>query len=136
MKYFRIHTDDTAYLTQQPRGIFTAVGRLVNAKLLTEQETAQYWKERAYFERVLPVPPFYEQGNPDRAVTWFKDTEEGNRIWAEMTFYRDMAKKYGLKLYLSKCDELPGEPVYEDAFQIAVIRPRADAAVSRIPLDP
>ena len=136
MKYFRIHTDDTAYLTQQPRGIFTAVGRLVNAKLLTEQETAQYWKERAYFERVLPVPPFYEQGNPDRAVTWFKDTEEGNRIWAEMTFYRDMAKKYGLKLYLSKCDELPGEPVYEDAFQIAVIRPRADAAISRIPLDP
>ena len=136
MKYFRIHTDDTAYLTQQPRGIFTAVGRLVNAKLLTEQETAQYWKERAYFERVLPVPPFYEQGNPDRAVTWFKDTEEGNRIWAEMTFYRDMAKKYGLKLYLSTCDELPGEPIYEDAFQIAVIRPRADAAVSRISLDP
>ena len=136
MKYFRIHTDDTAYLTQQPRGIFTAVGRLVNAKLLTEQETAQYWKERAYFERVLPVPPFYEQGNPDRAVTWFKDTEEGNRIWAEMTFYREMAKKYGLPLYLSVCDELPGELIYEDAFQIAVIRSRADAAVSRMPLDP
>ena len=136
MKYFRIHTDDTAYLTQQPRGIFTAVGRLVDAKLLTEQETAQYWKERAYFERFLPVPPFYEQGNPDRAVTWFKDTEEGNRIWAEMTFYREMAKKYGLPLYLSVCDELPGELIYEDAFQIAVIRPRADAAVSRIPLDP
>ena len=136
MKYFRIHTGDTAYLTQQPRGIFTAVGRLVNAKLLTEQETVQYWKERAYFERVLPVPPFYEQGNPGRAVTWFKDTEEGNRIWAEMTFYRDMAKKYGLKLYRSACDELPGELIYEDAFQIAVIRPRADAAISRIPLDP
>ena len=136
MKYFRIHTDDTAYLTQQPRGIFTAVGRLVSAKLLTEQETAQYWKERAYFERVLPVPPFYEQGNPDRAVTWFKDTEEGNRIWAEMTFYREMAKKYGLPLYLSVCDELPGELIYEDAFQIAVIRSRADAAVSRMPLDP
>ena len=136
MKYFRIHTDDTAYLTQQPRGIFTAVGRLVNAKLLTEQETAQYWKERAYFERVLPVPPFYEQGNPDRAVTWFKDTEEGNRIWAEMTFYREMAKKYGLPLYLSVCDEIPGELIYEDAYQIAVIHPRADAAVSRKPLDP
>ena len=136
MKYFRIHTDDTAYLTQQPRGIFTAVGRLVNAKLLTDEETAQYWKERAYFERVLPVPPFYEQGNPDRAVTWFKDTEEGNRIWAEMTFYREMAKKYGLPLYLSVCDELPGELIYEDAFQIAVIRSRADAAVSRMPLGP
>ncbi len=136
MKYFRIHTGDTAYLTQQPRGIFTAVGRLVNAKLLTDEETAQYWKERAYFEHVLPVPPFYEQGNPDRAVTWFKDTEEGNRIWAEMTFYREMAKKYGLPLYLSVCDELPGELIYEDAFQIAVIRSRADAAVSRMPLDP
>ena len=28
MKYFRVHTADIAYVTKQPRGIFTAVGKL------------------------------------------------------------------------------------------------------------
>jgi len=30
------------------------------------------------------------RGYPDHAITWFKDTEEGNRIYNEMTFYRKM----------------------------------------------
>ena len=78
---------------------------------------------------MLPVPPFYEQGNPDRAVTWFKDTEEGKRIYEEMTFYREIAAKYGVQLYMSECSELPGEVVYEDAYQIAVKNPRLDVKV-------
>ena len=64
MKYFRVHTSDIAWLTKQPRGIFTTVGKLVDAKTLTKEETTEYWKQREYFEKVLPVPPFYEQGNP------------------------------------------------------------------------
>ena len=83
MKYFRVHEADIAYITQQPRGIFTVVGKLVDNKVTTEEEAAEYWKNREYFERVLPVPPFYEQGNPDRAVTWFKDTTEGKSIYEE-----------------------------------------------------
>lgn len=51
MRYFRVHTADIAYITQQPRGIFTAIGK---------------------------------------------------RIYAEMTFYREMAKKYGIQLYMSE----------------------------------
>ena len=126
MTYFRVHTADTAYLTQQPRGIFTAVAKLIDAGTTTEEETAEYWRNREYFEKVLPVPPFYDQGNPDRAVTWFKDTAEGHRIWDEMSFYRRMAGKYGVKLYVSKTEELPGEVIYEDDFQIAVKNQRAD----------
>ncbi|MBQ7620744.1 MAG: hypothetical protein IJS51_11540 [Treponema sp.] len=86
MAYFRIHTADIAYITQQPRGLFTAIGKLVEAKTLTQEETAEYWKNREYFEKVLPVPPFYEKGNPDRATTWFKDTPQGNDIYNQMTF--------------------------------------------------
>ncbi len=78
-KYYRVHTADIAWITQQPRGIFTAIGKLVEAKTLTEEETAEYWKNREYFERVLPVPPFYEQGNPDHATTWFKNTKDNSR---------------------------------------------------------
>ena len=33
MRYFRVHTADIAYITQQPRGIFTTVGKLVDANV-------------------------------------------------------------------------------------------------------
>ena len=129
MRYYRVHTADQAWLTKQPRGIFTTVGKLVDAGVLSEAETEGYWNNRRYFEDVLPVPPFYDQGNPDGAITWFKDTPEGNRIWEEMTFYRNMAAKYGVQLYLSECTDIPGEIIYEDNFQIAVKNPRNDILI-------
>ena len=129
MRYYRVHTADQAYLTKQLRGIFTTIGKLVDAGVLSETETEEYWNNRRYFEDVLPVPPFYDQGNPDGAITWFKDTPEGNRIWEEMTFYRNMAAKYGVQLYLSECTDIPGEIIYEDNFQIAVKNPRNDIPI-------
>ena len=131
MKYFRVHTADIAYITQQPRGIFTAVWKLVEEKILTEEETAEYWKNREYFEKVLPVPPFYESGNKERATTWFKDTPQGNDIYNQMTFYRAMAKKYGLKLFISTCAEPPGIVIYQDDFQIAVVDTREDLKITK-----
>ena len=130
MKYYRIHTKDCAYITKQPRGIFTTVGKLVDSKTLTEEEEKEYWRNREYFERVLPVPPFYEKNNPDGAVTWFKDSEEAKDIWDQMTFYREMCNKYGVKLYISECDEIPGEIIYEDAFQIAVKNQPEDIVIN------
>ncbi|MBP5490497.1 MAG: GNAT family N-acetyltransferase [Lachnospiraceae bacterium] len=120
MKYYRVHTADMAWITKQPRGIFTTIGKLIDAEIPTKEEIAEYWKNREYFEEVLPLPPYYEAGNPEGAVTWFKDTPEGNDIWQQMTFYRDMGDKYGIQFYVSECLELPGEVVYEDDFQIAV----------------
>ena len=131
MKYFRVHTADIAYITQQPRGIFTAVWKLVEEKILTEEETAEYWKNREYFEKVLPVPPFYEGGNKERATTWFKDTPQGQDIWKQMDFYRAMCKKYGTKLYRSETEDLPGQVIYEDDFQIAVVDTRADLKITK-----
>lgn len=124
MKYFRVHTSDIAWLTKQPRGIFTTVGKLVDSKTLTEEETAEYWKQREYFEKVLPVPTFYKDGNPDHAITWFKDTDQGRDIWNQLTFYRQMCSKYGITLYKSETSEIPGKIFYEDEFQIAVINPK------------
>ena len=129
MTYFRIHTADKAYLTQQPRGIFAAVSKLIDAGTATEEEAAEYRRNREHFEKALPVPPFYGEGNPDHAVTWFKYTPEGQRIWEDMSFYRRICAKYGVRLYISECDELPGEVIYEDGFQIAVKNQREDLAV-------
>ena len=135
MKYYRIHTKDYAYITRQPRGIVTATYKLVESKTLTEEEEKEYWRNREYFEKVLPVPPFYEKDNPDGAITWFKDSAEAKGIWNQMTFYREMCNKYGVKLYVSETDEIPGELVYEDAFQIAVKNQPADAAITTRELD-
>ena len=120
MRYYRIHTSDIAYITKRPRGIFTTVGKLVDGKILTEVEEKEYWRNREYFEEVLPVPPFYQDNNPEGAITWFKDTPEGDDIWDQMTFYREMCSKYNVKLYISECEEIPGDLIYEDEFQIAV----------------
>ncbi len=115
-----MHTSDIAYMTQQPRGIFIAIWKLSEAKLLTEEEEEEFQQNHKYFEEILPVPPYYEQGNPDKAIKWFKDIDDGNRIWNEMSFCRRMAAKYGLKLYISETEDIPREIVYEDDFQIAV----------------
>ena len=58
MKFFRVHTSDIAWITQKPRGIFTTVGKLVEAKTMTEEEIAEYWKQREYFEKLpgLRIP--------------------------------------------------------------------------------
>ena len=50
MNYYRIHTADTAYITKQPRGIFTAVGKLVDSGILSSEE------ERGHAERVYLCP--------------------------------------------------------------------------------
>ena len=126
MTYFRIHSTDIAWKTQQPYGIFVAVWKLVESKTMNEEEIAEYWKQREYFEKVLPVPPYYKDGNPDKAVTWFKDIEQGKNIYNQMSFYRDMCKKYGVTLYKSEIQEIPGEIIYEDEFQIAVKNPKED----------
>ena len=120
MRCYRIHTVDIAYITKRPRGIFTTVGKLVDSKILTDEEEKEYWRNRECFEKVLPVPPFYQDNNPDGAITWFKETPEGDDIWRQMTFYRDMCSKYNVKLYISECEGVPGEIIYEDEFQIAV----------------
>ena len=51
-------------------------------------------------------------------------------IWNQMTFCREMCRKYGVKLYVSECEEIPGELIYEDAFQIAVKNQPEDAAIT------
>ena len=55
-----------------------------------------------------------------------KETEDGNRIYQEMEFYRNMASKYGLKLLMTECEEIPGDIIYEDDYQIAVINQKKD----------
>ena len=58
MKYFRIHSNETAFNTGQPRGLFVAVWKLVENKSLSMSEEEKYWENRKYFESKLPIPSF------------------------------------------------------------------------------
>jgi len=119
--FFRIHTAEIAYLTQKPRGLFVAVGKLVDGGALTEAETTEYWRQRRWFEEHLPVPPFYADGNSIKAITWYKDNDFGRAMAQRMGFYRSMAQKYGVELFRTSTTDVPGTLVYEDDWQIGVV---------------
>ena len=136
MKYYRIHSADIAWLTKQPRGIFTVIAKLDQAGTLTKEESEEYHRLHDYFEEILPVPPFYEKtGNAEGAVTWFKDTDAAANVYKQMTFYRKTAAKYGVPLYISECDDVPGEVIYEDDFQVAVVGQKEGLQITVNPIE-
>jgi hypothetical protein len=126
MKYYRIHEEEIAWATGKPRGIFVAVWKLLERGLFTKEEETAYYENKRHFEAILPVPPFYESGNTEKAITWYKNNSDGNDISGRMTFYFEMAKKYGLELFKTSATDIPGEVIYEDDFQIAVINSKHD----------
>lgn len=119
-KYFRIHSEENAYLTKLPRGLFSTIWKLVENKTMTEEEIEVYWRNRKWFEENLPVPPFYKEDNPQKAITWYINNEDGKDMFSRMTHYFDMARKYNVELFLTTTDVIPGEVIYEDRYQIAV----------------
>ncbi len=121
MNFYRIHTADLSDHTLQPLGLLAAVWKMANARKLTPTETRTNQENRTWFEANLPTPPCYADGNAQKAVTWYKNTEAGNSMCFSMAFYFDIAKKYSLPMFKSSTDELPGNVIYEDEFQIAVV---------------
>jgi hypothetical protein len=119
--YFRYHVNYSSPKTKQPVGIFVAVWHLLQKGLLTEEETVEYWKTRKFAEEKLPVPPFYSEGNPRGAVTWFKENAFAEGFVAKVPFYFNMLRKYQVKVIKTKTDN-PGEIIYEDDFQIAAVK--------------
>lgn len=124
--FFRIHTGDIAFLTKKPRGLFAAISKLVESKTMNDLEIEEYWKNKHWFESNLPVPPFYKDGNTIKAITWFKNENNGIKMFMAMTFYFSMARKYGISLYITRSSILPGNVIYEDIFQIGVVESKHD----------
>ncbi|UVI27483.1 hypothetical protein [Paenibacillus spongiae] len=75
-----------------------------------------------WFEENLPNPPYYEDNNVIKAVTWFKDTPQSREMLIRLKPFFQLAEKYGAKLIRSVSAEPPGVIVYEDDYQIAVTR--------------
>ncbi|CAM3069653.1 hypothetical protein [Rariglobus hedericola] len=124
MNYYRYCSAAISPYTRERYGIFISVWHLIRDKKVTAEEEAAYWKARAWFETHLIIPPFYKEGNPDRALTWFKATAMDCHIVQELKFYRDLAQKYGVQIDLVSTDA-PGEIIYEDDYQIGALQKKA-----------
>jgi hypothetical protein len=120
MKYFRFCADYQSPYTDQPYGIFIAVWHLVRDGKVTEADAASYWQTRAWFEENLPTPPYYEHGNPRKAVTWFKETAMQSHIVKKLDIHQDIATRCGTSIRLVS-SESPGEIIYEDDHQVATV---------------
>ncbi|WP_193211393.1 hypothetical protein [Luteolibacter marinus] len=129
MTYHRYSSPDKSPYTLERYGIFVAVWHLVRDKRVSPQEEADYWIHRNWYEENLPLPPFYADGNPRRAITWFKDSVANHPLMERLAFYRDLASRHGLPIHLETAGD-PGEIIYEDSFQVAAVRQR------HLPVDP
>ncbi len=120
MRYYRYCSDYESPHTRQNYGIFICVWHLIRDQKVTAEEERADWDARQWFEENLPIPPCYREGNPDKAITWFKAQAMEGSIVHELGFYRDLAKKYGVAIDLV-ISEFPGDIIYEDEHQIAAI---------------
>jgi hypothetical protein len=121
MKFYRYCSLGVSPYTGERYGIFVAVWHLIRDKRVTAQEEADYWSHREWYECHLPILPFYSDGNPKRAITWFKDSAMELPLLHRLAFYRDLACKYDVEIQMESTDE-PGPMIYEDQFQIAAFR--------------
>ena len=121
MKFHRFCSLAVSPFTQERYGIFVAVWHLVRDKRVTPQEEADYWRHREWYEAHLPLPSYYAEGNPARAITWFKDSTMEHPLLDRLAFYRELAGRYDLEIQIEST-EAPGEIVYEDQFQVGAVR--------------
>lgn len=117
--YTRYHVNYISPKTGQPVGLFVAVWSILDT-CLTKDEVQEYWQYRRYFEEVLPIPPFYSDGNSIGAVTWFKDNDKTKSLTEKLEFYFRILRKYNVDVVKSQSDN-PGTIIYEDEYQVGVI---------------
>lgn len=90
-------------------------------KILTNEETKEYWEQRRFFETALPIPPFYCDGNSIKAVTWFKDNSKAAELVKRLDFYFRILRKYQVEWEMARSAD-PGEIIYEDEYQVGVVK--------------
>jgi len=120
-KYVRIQVRYTGN-TGKPVGIFGACHHVVNNSYYTfnttDEEKQLFLNIENWFNENLPNPPFYEEGNPKKYITWFK-TKTTKHMIEKLIPLTKLLEKYNIE-YDIIYTNFVGKIVYEDDFQIAV----------------
>lgn len=118
-KYMRIQGHEFSYITGKPTGVFSLCHRRVNSRVFSNDDIQLFLRTDQWFKDNLVEPPFYAQGNPDKAITYFKtDSFEPMREKAEVL--TGLLDKYKVPYDIVYTDYV-GRIIYEDEYQVAVI---------------
>ena len=120
-KYVRIQARYSGK-TGKPVGIFAACYLTLNSKYhefnASDEDKLLYKKIADWFESNLPNPPFYQEGNPNKYITWFK-TDSSALMIDKLKSLMSILDKYKVAHDVIYTDYV-GNIVYEDEFQVAV----------------
>ena len=100
-------------------GIFVAVDHLRRADRLSLEEENLFFDVDDWFRAALPEPPFYDDGNSLRAVTWFKRSTAAHML-DRLALLQAILTKYRVE-HSEVASVDPGTIIYEDDFQVGVI---------------
>lgn len=108
--------------TGKPVGIFVATDHVVSSRYhpfnATDEEKKLYRKIEYWFNENLPNPPFYEEGNPNKYITWFK-VKKSQQFIEKLMPFMNILEKYKVP-YDFVYTNFVGKIVYEDEYQVAV----------------
>ena len=104
--------------TGKPVGIFCACHHLRRRGVLPAEDDALFQQVEDWFIEHLPQPAFYQDGNPDKAITWFK--AEAVDMLERLGPLRTLLDKHGVRYDIVRTDD-PGRIIYEDPWQVAVV---------------
>jgi len=119
--FIRYHGNYSSPYTKQPYGIFAVISHLQRDGKLSKADSDLYDKTANWFEQNLPNPPFYDDRNAIRAVTWFKEYNEARHMIERLAPFFEIAQKYEVEIIKSVRYEAPGKIVYEDEYQVGVV---------------
>lgn len=87
--------------------------------VLSHEERALYHEiDYVWFQENLPNPPFYDDDNPGKPITWFKTATAGFMI-EKLQPLMDILDRHSVP-YDVVYTNYPGRIVYEDEYQVAV----------------
>ncbi|MBT5105523.1 MAG: hypothetical protein HOM20_04995 [Porticoccaceae bacterium] len=118
MVYYRYQAKYNSQFTGKPIGIFGAVFGLIKRGLTTDEETSSYEEVLSWFDKNLPDPKFYEQGNPLQGITWF--TEEGVKMVDKLAPLVGILESHGVEYEFIETEN-PGTIIYKDRYQVGTI---------------
>jgi len=104
-----------------PVGIFGACHHLRRAGVLSPEEDKLFAEVDAWFEREMPSPPFYADGNTRKAITWFRSTS--STLVSALAPLKALLDRHNVECRIVETDD-PGTIFYEDDYQVGVVDPK------------
>ena len=118
--YVRYQGTYNSARTGKPCGIFAVVSHMKEKRLISPQERKEIRQIVDWFEEYLPNPPFYKEAPLPKAITWFKQATSAEML-VKIERIKAIVETNGWQIDMVCHQEVPGNVIYEDDYQIATL---------------